>query len=306
MNSDIKNKVYELNYVKHDLALCIAPGLFRSLAPGERKNGKLDITYERGDERVNFKGPEPLGVIDLRILQAMIALGGIHGKTIGPIPKSEIGRILRDGMGLEGDAKNDQILGVVNRGYGHLATEVGYVSVRSGKVYELVKEAIKRLMTITIFVKKGKRESGFHLISYYQSDDGNNNLNFALNPRLTEGIVGERQFAFLCMNEVRKLKSDNARMLHQKLAWINYGAKGKASIVSLRGYIYFNDVKDDELGLSLTDQVKNDLRSKAKLRKQNERTRQAIKELEAIGWKFDEYSKGKFSITKPSKREMLK
>jgi hypothetical protein len=36
---------YDLTHARHDPAHCLAPGLFRSLKKGERRTGKLDVTY---------------------------------------------------------------------------------------------------------------------------------------------------------------------------------------------------------------------------------------------------------------------
>ncbi|MDF4280622.1 replication protein C, IncQ-type, partial [Vibrio parahaemolyticus] len=90
-----KNK-HSLSHVRHDPAHCLAPGLFRALKRGERKRGKLDVTYDYGDgKRIEFSGPEPLGADDLRILQGLVAMAGPNGLVLGPEPKTEGGRQLR-------------------------------------------------------------------------------------------------------------------------------------------------------------------------------------------------------------------
>lgn len=63
-----------------DRAHALAPGLFRSLGPGDRKRLKLDITYDYGnDEKLEFWGKDPLGVFDMRVFQGLIAIAGPDG-----------------------------------------------------------------------------------------------------------------------------------------------------------------------------------------------------------------------------------
>lgn len=52
---------FHLTHARHDCAICLAPGLFRSLEKGTRKRQKLDITYQHGRESVQFRGDELLG-----------------------------------------------------------------------------------------------------------------------------------------------------------------------------------------------------------------------------------------------------
>lgn len=60
---------YKLSHARHDSVHCLVPGLFRALKRGERKKEKLDITYDCGSGNlIEFKGPEPLGADDLRVL----------------------------------------------------------------------------------------------------------------------------------------------------------------------------------------------------------------------------------------------
>lgn len=300
---DDKKDVHNLDYAKHDLMLCSAPGLFRSLEKSLRKCTKLKVSYTYGDESIEFTGPDQLGVTELRVLQGLVALSGPHGKPIGPDPNTEIGKILRSEMALTGSASTEKIIGVTAQGYGNLASEIGYAVAKNGggAIYDSIKNAIKRLMTVTIFIKKGKKEAGFHLISYYHSDNNSNNLNFALNPRLSGGILRKKQFAFLSMTEARALKTDAARILHQKLSWINYGCTRKVTLKVLRDMIYVDDSfeHEDMNDLSSEERKKAHESRLALLRKRMQTTRIAIRELQNLGWIFSEYKPKKFEITKP-------
>uniref|UniRef100_UPI00398C35B4 replication protein C, IncQ-type n=1 Tax=Salmonella enterica TaxID=28901 RepID=UPI00398C35B4 len=53
----------------------------------------LDVTYVLGDgKRIEFSCPEPLGAVDLRILQVLVAMAGPNCLVLGPEPKNEGGR----------------------------------------------------------------------------------------------------------------------------------------------------------------------------------------------------------------------
>ena len=87
---------HDLTHARHDPAHCLAPGLFRSLKRGERKRGKLDVTYTFGEgESMRFVGFEPLGADDMRLLQGIVALGGPNGILLTPEPTTETGQQLR-------------------------------------------------------------------------------------------------------------------------------------------------------------------------------------------------------------------
>ena len=53
---------YNLTHVRHDSAICLVPGLFRTVKRGDYKKKKLHLVYEFGPkEKIEFLGFEPLG-----------------------------------------------------------------------------------------------------------------------------------------------------------------------------------------------------------------------------------------------------
>jgi hypothetical protein len=94
---------------------------------------KLDLTYSYGKkELIEFKGPEPLGADDLRILQGLIAMAGPNGVILHPEPKTDAGAQLR--LFLEPKWKlSSKMHWLFNGSYYRLAKEVGYSSPDSGK-----------------------------------------------------------------------------------------------------------------------------------------------------------------------------
>lgn len=154
-----KNK-YSLSHVRHDPAHCLAPGLFRALKRGERKRSKLDVTYDYGDgKRIEFKGPEPLGADDLRILQGLVAMAGPNGLVLSPEPKTEGGQQLRLFLEPKWEAVTADAM-VVKGSYRALAREIGYAE-DGGSQFKAIRECIERLWTVSIIAQNGRKRQGF-------------------------------------------------------------------------------------------------------------------------------------------------
>jgi hypothetical protein len=277
---------FDLTHARHDPAHCLAPGLFRSLKRGDRKKLKLDVTYRYGEEeQIEFKGPEPLGVDDLRILQGLIAMGGPKGIILSSEPTADIAKQLRLFLEPKWEAAEQDAL-VVKGSYRHLAKEIGYLDIDGGDVFRRIRLCLERLWMVSIIVQSGKRRMGFKLLSEYASDETDGKLFIALNPRIAEAILGRRPHARIEMAEVRKLETDPARLMHQRLCgWIDPGKSGKAEIDTLCGYVW-PDVATNENTL--------------KTRRQT--SRKALAELVAVGWTVSEYAKRKFEIGRPKAR----
>jgi hypothetical protein len=102
-----------------------------------------------------------------------------------------------------------------------------------------MKNSIKRLWATSMVVTSDFNWSGFKLLSGLRVDDKTNQLWVALNPRVTEAIFGIRPHTRINMDEVRKLQSGPARILHQRLsAIISQGQSKKLLPDTLIGYIW--------------------------------------------------------------------
>jgi len=270
---------HELTHARHDPAHCLAPGLFRSLKKGDRKRLKLDVAYDFGaGERVEFSGPEPLGADDLRILQGLIAMAGPKGIVLSPDPETESGRHLRLILEPKWDAVFDDAL-VVKGSYGALAREIGYANPGDTKP---IRECIERLWKVSIIAQVGSKRRGYRLLSEYTSDEASGALHVALNPRIAQVVVGGRRYAHIDLAEVRALRTDPARLIHQRLCgWIDVGKSGKAEIDTLCGYIW-----PDEASPEAT-------------KKRRQAARRAVLELGEVGWEVSEYARGKWEIKRP-------
>jgi len=229
---------YKLTHARHDPAICLVPGLFRSLKRGDYEKQKLHLTYEFGPkEKLEFLGFEPLGAEDLRVLQGLIAMSGKNRRIISKNSTSKPAIFLRDGLELKGYAK-DASVSVAQCSFYELAKEIGYTT-NSGSVLKSLKASIKRLYAVSIIVHSQNNWAGFKLLAAIKVDDKTNQLWVALNPRITEAIFGSRPHTRINMDEVRKLKGDPARILHQRLcSIISQGQTKKILPETLMSYIW--------------------------------------------------------------------
>ena len=269
---------FDLTHARHDPATCLTPGLFRSLKRGERKTLKLDVTHKYGDDSLRFIGFEPLDGGDLRLLQGLVALSGPAGIILSSKPETVIGQQLRLLLDPKFDAAEKNSL-VVKSTISKLLSEIGIGDC--GDNIKAIIASLTRMANVTVLVHKGARQAVFHLLSYaFDSDDGK--LLIALNPRVTEAVLGERSFAHISMSEVRALSSDPARLIHQRLCgWIDVGKAGKVEIDTLCSYVW-PDAANDEA-----------------MKKRRQTARKGLDELVAVGWSVSEYAKSKFEICRP-------
>lgn len=271
---------FDLTHARHDPAHCLAPGLFRSLKRGERKTGKLDVTYEFGQgQKIEFSGPEPLGADDLRILQGLVALAGPSGLVLSSEPESIAGTQLRMFMEPKWDAIQQDAM-VVRGSYRLLAREVGYANVDDTRP---IRDSLERLWKVSIIAYSNGKRRGFRLLSEYASDDASGRLFVALNPMITQAVTGGGQFTHINLMEVRALKSDAARLMHQRLCgWIDPGKSRRIELDTLCSYIWPDAAKP------------------AAMRKRRQRAKSSLSELVSIGWLLYEYAPARFEIGRPA------
>jgi len=268
----------ELTHCRHDRSHCLAPGLFRSLKKGERKKQKLDVSYSHGSEVVRFIGFEPLGADDLRLLQGIVALSGPEGVLLTPTPSAESPKTLRRLLEITGGVEPVNAL-MVTAHVGRLLVETGMTD--GGKNIKILKASLVRLSNVTVIASRGEKLASFRLLSFY-FDGLSGQLHVALNPRLADAVVGS-QHARIELSEVRKLKSDAARLIHQRLCgFVNHGKSHRVNLDSLCGYVW-----PEESG------------SEAGIRQRRSRVRKALREIVACGWGVREYAHAKFEFRRP-------
>lgn len=279
---------FELTHAKHDPAHCLAPGLFRSLRRGERRRRKLDVTYHFGNDTIRYWGPEPLGPDDLRVLQGLVAMAATSGDSGRGIvlrheTESGPGLQLRLLLDLQWDAIERDAL-VAKGSFRQLARELGYAE-DGGSQYKTIRGCIERLWAVSVIVERNGGRQGFRILSSYASDEQSGKLFVALNPRLAEAVMGEASYTRIDMAEVRGLRTDPARLIHQRLSgWIDPGKVRRVELDTLCSYVWPDQANPEAM------------------KKRRQTVRKSLTELTAVGWMVSEYVKGKWEVGRPQPR----
>ena len=276
----------DLGYAMIDRTHTLCPGLFRSLSNDDRKK-RLDLRYKVSEDQfIEFKGPYMLGALELRVLQAIVAMAGPDGKLLSnDATASILGRELMrelftpDAKLRRSKEKPHSLM--VSGSLRGLLSELGMAV--SGANIRTMRKSIETLFMVTVFLEKDGVRAGSRLLGSYASDEATGDLCVAINPLLAGAVLGHRQYTRIDLNEVRALKTDAAHLLHQRLcAWIDAGKVRKVSMEYLMSYAW-----PDPSSVEST------------IKKRKSAVRKALREFEAIGWQIVE-KKGIFSISRPA------
>lgn len=144
--------------------------LFRSLPKRGHPRKALDVTYPMGDSGVtfHFRGPEQLGVTDLRVLQGLAALASMQRHKAGVKKLFRDGQSLRSEILLEQGATKDRIVAIRFR-VSSLARTIGYARP-SKLMIDRLEQSIKRLCTTDVKVSSLERTTGYRLAAFKQDE----------------------------------------------------------------------------------------------------------------------------------------
>lgn len=275
-----------IEFIRHDPAVCVMPGLFRSFRKGEMRD-KLDIVHDFGDgKRLEFSGPDQLGADDLLVLQGLVSLAMKSHKIVPPALDGKMEQEPRVRLALEDDARSMDVL-VMEGSFADLAREIGHADLDDVLT---LRRCVERMYKVTVIAEVklpiGRQRKGFHLISGYGSDVAGpaGRLRVALNPQITGVMLGCcPKHTRIDMGEVRSLRTSSVRLIHQRLCgWIDPGKSGFVAIDTLCSYAWPEE-------------------DKGALRMRRTRARKALQELVDLGWTVDEYERGKYRIARPVK-----
>lgn len=273
--------------IRHDTILCTSPGLFRSLKKEGGDRGGLYIFHDFGEKRVKFSGPEKLGADDLRVLQGLMSLAAKNHRILPAEPESAKDKHARGQLSLKWDACHQNVL-EVKSSFADLAREIGRADLDDTLT---MRRCIYRMSRVSMEIENKSIRRGFRLLAIYEADEKGpaGQLRVGLNPQITEIILGRSaKHACINMGEARSLKTDSARLIHQRLCgWISPGKSGKATIDTLCNYVWPEDAMNDAV------------------RQRRVRARKAIGELVSLGWIAEEYQSGVYKISRPAKESML-
>lgn len=280
-----------LDYANHDSALCLAPGLFRSLPKGKRGEMCLCFDYQFNEKTLyRFSAPHALGVDDMSVLQGLLAWASVP-KNRRSLTQASLGlraAVLRENMNLEHGAKDAKIVSL-DASVQNLARAIGYREPDAGNTYKVFRASVERLSKVSITAEHQEEGcEGYRLLSHYTSGSGKNPgvLSVALNPRLSDAVLGTKKvgssYFRIDLVEVRKLKTDAVRLLHQRLQWLPpHGGVRPVMLNTLCGYVW------------------PDRADAVAMRKRRFTIRKALEELQELGWIVSSDDGEKLEISRP-------
>lgn len=278
-----------LTHAAQDPATCLARGLFRSLNKKEKRK-RLDVTSQYGQQQFRFLGAYELGVDDMRALQVLVALAGIQKQSLPVQPKTPEGVALRAWLGPSEAPDHDWVR--VETSYDQMHSHMRMALCKKNR--EDLHTRLLRLENVTIWVvgpgKVGQRdEQSFHMIRVQFLKDGA--IMALLNPYMARAALGRDRYARIDLIEAGKLKTDPARLLHQRLsAVIDPGNCTTFSIATLCEYIWPEPARTESSEKGRKKTVRHILRSELGGDKPDE----------GLQWRISECGKGVFKIQRPA------
>lgn len=230
---------YRLSYARLDPAHCLAPGLFRCIAPGRRHEG-LHVWYEqRNGSVIQFSGSAMLGPDDMLLLAVLLAIVGRQCYGLPPVPQTPVGRDLRDRLALDGVwGQCVTLAGAVT--YRSMEEGLGYPHRSGGAAWRQMRKSIQRLETTRI-VQDGLTPGASQLLSYTESASKPTTQWIALNPRLAGAVDVKRKgrYTRIGLEDLRLLHRPASRILYTRLsAWVDPGASRRLMLDTAATYCY--------------------------------------------------------------------
>lgn len=308
---------FNVAHIQHDPAHCSCPGLFRSFLRGQNKQ-RLELTYQYAGATVTILSPYLLGPLELWVLQGMIGMADAeldgHKLMLGA-PETEIGKALAEGMEPIGAAKSMKAVGV-SAPFTQLAKEMGYAEPDSLKTRKILRECIKRLYAVTIFVDEEGNERGYHLLSSYSASAKDKTFTVGLNPAIAAAVAGDTRYIRIPMHEIRAIKLDATRLIHQRLcSFINEGCTHPTPInkKTFYGYIWHDLQPTVVLENKAVKERAPDPDEAARIQHERKKARdlewirnkclrESLAEMTALGWAFDEVANGKWKVTRSGEK----
>ncbi len=237
MTTEKKTPITKTSY--QDQANSLAPGLFRTGKRGELNGKGMRVTYQLNENTsVLFMGVA-LGVPELRLLQAITALAALKETKIIELNTDDANDrqlvLLGDLTGIRPSTKSAMVCTTYNA----LMREAGYSS-ESKDVRDDMKRYLQNLAAVTCVLQGEHTEKAADTrLLLYKVDDTTGEIEISLNTRLTSAIIGNSRFTIVDMDEARALKTDPARLLHNRLsAVVDVGKSRVFSLDTLMSYVW--------------------------------------------------------------------
>ncbi len=267
-------EIQELTHARLEPAIAGFPGLFTARQAERASGGKTDVKYQLGDVELVCRAADRLLPSDLLTLAALVALAGP-----GRQEPAERDKALVCDLAIEPPAAAGGTL-VVETHAGRLLSECGRRD--GGEQRARLRDGLRRLAGLVVFVKRGAQEVSMHLLSY-TADMKTGVLRVALSPRLSAAILGGRHVR-IDMRELREL-GEHALIIYVRLCtWIDPGRTRRVGINALDEYLWPESAKTAAGG-----------------RKRRQRLRRAMAELCALpGWRVETDARGRqYTVNRP-------
>lgn len=289
-------RLFETTHARHDRTHVLAGGLFRSLAKGQQDALKLRAWYGQGNSAddnltgIEFVGPDPLGALELRVLQVLVAMAGKKPNPLPPQPKTPEGNSLRSIIDQNRDCQarpDDQHL-AVRTSYRQIAIECG-LDPESASGFKRVRKSMERMANVSIWQqtavpgkKSAIRWKVGSLLEQVITQDKKSPVLVGINAMLSETILSSKQYTRIQLDEARAL-SDPGVLIHQRLCGsVDQGKKWTFSIETLAAYAW----PDASL-------------QPHSMRRRKQNVRKVLDELSALHWIVQETTPGNIAITRP-------
>ena len=241
-------------FARHHPAICLAPGLFESLANGARADSRERVALANqtldGAEHV-FEGAGPLGMDDLRVLQGVYMLASQPSANVElevSAPRSETGRALADLLSVRAAPGVPTLAKFVTFNVAALAEAAGYGKAAGG-TRTIVAASLRRLAEVEVaVVRDGVETLRSRMLASTPLVDGEacgprHNSALALSPALSTtvitGVKGVRHCRIESVEIAALGRSGAARALHQRLcAFVDPGKTHRVSLKTLAGYAF--------------------------------------------------------------------
>lgn len=264
---------------RHSSIICLAD-MFKSLQPAERKK-PLNMTYTSGDIMMHATCYQSLCTVDMRLIQAIVARASLVQIPLNVSDPVDAQQKRLAKMILDDTGNREGVYCFVEGTWAELADEMGYNNPGGSQSNSIV-ESMRRINNVNL---EFTTEAGIttRKLVKFEIDKVNRAFIAALSPTIAAAVLRESGFVHIDMAEVRALKSDPARLLHQKfcaLVWV--GTSGKNSIGKCMEYVYPSPAK--------SRQTKSYRRG---------RIVEALEEIESLpGWEIRVSNEDKIKITR--------
>lgn len=259
----------------------LKPGIFQI---SRKTYEAIDITYPLANGgSLRVIAPKPLTLFDLILLCVIVEYAAKNKRTIYPTTKSKKGIALRKKLDLLYNSLSKECLAYETT-MRELTRNMGY-KWHGATTIEQINESLLRIYSMTFVIKKKSKEGkeiedAFRIISYLHIEKDINKdatIALALNPSLTEALIGQGHYARIDMDIFSNLIKYEKMIYAYLCNYIGYGNSRTFKGEELRQILY-GDIQKTDSPLTTTSQ-----QARAK-----KLTIQVCEKLKESGWHYQQ------------------